>query len=63
MHEQTAKETNENCSQEVDQTGSWVDRLLTRSENKNGRTQGLFEKIEFLLVDIKNNKKVKISEI
>ncbi len=42
--EQEAKETIENFSQEVDQSESRVYRLLTRSENKNGRTQGRFEK-------------------
>jgi hypothetical protein len=42
--EQEAKETIKNCSQEVDQSESRVYRLLTRSENKNGRTQGLLKK-------------------
>ena len=44
MHKQAAKETMKNCSQEVDLTEPGVDRLLTRSENKNGRTQGLIKK-------------------
>jgi hypothetical protein len=45
--EQEAKETIEKCSQEVDQSESRVYRLLTRSKNKNGRTQGLFENKDF----------------
>ncbi len=44
MPEQTAKETIEKCSQEVDQTESKIYRMMTRSENKNGRTRGLFIK-------------------
>jgi hypothetical protein len=34
MHEQAAKETMKNCSQEVNQTESRVYRLVKRSEEK-----------------------------
>ena len=41
--EQEAQETIKKCSREANQKKSKVYRLLTRNENKNGKTQGLFE--------------------
>jgi hypothetical protein len=52
--EQEAQETIEKGSQEVNQSESSVNRLLTSNENKNERTQGLFEKIKIFIGGYKN---------